>query len=109
MNDNIYTIITQGISVEKSGAGDGVVWIDASTGRFMLGGPADVELDLICTRPAKDLSQATARGQHMGRPGGATLKELGRSYDVSKATTSAFGRRGLLAAFTSGPETCADG
>jgi hypothetical protein len=65
MNDNIYTIITQGISVEKSGAGDGVVWIDASTGRFMLGGPADVELDLICTRPAKDLSDAEGAGAQL--------------------------------------------
>jgi len=34
----------------------------------VLGGPADVERDLIRARPAEDRSRATARGQHMGRP-----------------------------------------
>jgi len=84
-------------------------WADTgtSTGRLMLavlGGLADVERDLIRTRTAEGRSWATARGQHMGRPPaltpqqqaearqrraeGATLKELARSYDVSKATIS---------------------
>jgi DNA invertase Pin-like site-specific DNA recombinase len=84
-------------------------WADTgtSTGRLMLavlGGLADVERDLIRTRTAEGRSRATARGQHMGRPPaltpqqqdearqrraeGATLKELARSYDVSKATIS---------------------
>jgi hypothetical protein len=45
----------------------------------------------------------------MGHPKGATLKELGRSYDVSEAPISAFGRRGLTgAAFASGLEVRAD-
>ncbi len=84
-------------------------WADTgtSTGRLMLavlGGLADVERDLICTRTAEGRIRATARGQHMGRPpaltpqqqaearqrraAGATLKELARSYDVSAATIS---------------------
>jgi DNA invertase Pin-like site-specific DNA recombinase len=84
-------------------------WADTgtSTGRLMLavlGGLADVERDLIRTRTAEGRSRATARGQHMGRPPaltsqqqaearqrraeGATLKELARSYGVSKATIS---------------------
>jgi DNA invertase Pin-like site-specific DNA recombinase len=74
------------------------------TGRLMiavLGGPADVERDLIRTRTAEGRSRAIARGQHMGRPPkltdaqqaearrraeGAMLKELAESYDVGLAT-----------------------
>src|SRR3954470_4640987 len=78
-----------------------------STGRLMmavLGGLADVERDLIRTRTAEGRSRAKARGKHMGRPPsltpaqqkeaakrraqGATLDELARSYNVSRATIS---------------------
>jgi DNA invertase Pin-like site-specific DNA recombinase len=84
-------------------------WADStsSTGRLMLavlGGLADVERDLIRTRTAEGRSRAKARGKHMGRPPsltpaqqkeavrrraqGATLDELARSYNVSRATIS---------------------
>jgi DNA invertase Pin-like site-specific DNA recombinase len=84
-------------------------WADTgtSTGRLMLavlGGLADVERDLIRTRTAEGRSRAKARGKHMGRPPsltpeqqkeatrrraqGATLEELARSYNVSRATIS---------------------
>ena len=84
-------------------------WADSttSTGRLMLavlGGLADVERDMIRTRTAEGRSRAKGRGQHMGRPpvltpqqaaearqrreDGATLAELARSYNVSKATIS---------------------
>jgi len=84
-------------------------WADTGTrtGRLMLavlGGLADVERDLIRTRTAEGRSRAKALGQHMGRPPkltetqkadarrrraeGATLKELARSYDVSRSTIS---------------------
>jgi DNA invertase Pin-like site-specific DNA recombinase len=85
-------------------------WADSgtSTGRLMLavlGGLADVERDLIRTRTAEGRNRAKARGQHMGRPPslktpaqqkeairrraqGATLDELARSYNVSRATIS---------------------
>jgi DNA invertase Pin-like site-specific DNA recombinase len=84
-------------------------WADTatSTGRLMiavLGGLADVERDLIRTRTAEGRSRAEARGKHMGRPPsltpeqkkeairrrmqGATLEELARSYNVSRATIS---------------------
>jgi len=48
-------------------------WADTgtSTGRLMnavLGGLADVERDLIRTRPAEGRSRAKAQGQQMGRP-----------------------------------------
>ena len=48
-------------------------WADTSTstGRLMiavLGGLADVERDLICTRTAEGRARAQARGQRMGRP-----------------------------------------
>ncbi len=81
-----------------------------STGRLMvavLGGLADVERDLIRTRTAEGRNRAEARGQHMGRPPkltpqqqkearrrraeGATLKELGKSYNVGRATISRLG------------------
>ena len=70
----------------------------------VLGGLADVERDLIRTRTAEGRSRAKARGKHMGRPHsltpaqrkeairrraqGATLDELARSYNVSRATIS---------------------
>src|SRR6516164_11708892 len=84
-------------------------WADTgtSTGRLMLamlGGLADVERDLIRTRMAEGRSRAKAQGKHMGRPPsltpaqqkeaisrrarGATLDELARSYNVSRATIS---------------------
>jgi DNA invertase Pin-like site-specific DNA recombinase len=82
-------------------------WADTatSTGRLMiavLGGLADVERDLICTRTAEGRARAKARGAHMGRPSaltpaqqaearqrraeGATLKELAQSYNVGITT-----------------------
>jgi DNA invertase Pin-like site-specific DNA recombinase len=84
-------------------------WADgaSSTGRLMLavlGGLADVERDLIRTRTAEGRSRAKAQGKHIGRPPsltpaqrkeaikrraqGATLDELARSYNVSRATIS---------------------
>src|SRR5438270_2362522 len=84
-------------------------WADTgtSTGRLMLavlGGLADVERDLIRTRTAEGRSRAKAQGKAMGRPpsltpaqqkeairrraAGATLQELARSYNVSRATIS---------------------
>jgi DNA invertase Pin-like site-specific DNA recombinase len=84
-------------------------WADTATptGRLMLavlGGLADVERDLIRTRTAEGRTRAMKRGQHMGRPSaltpqqqtearqrradGATLAELAKSYNVSKATVS---------------------
>jgi len=63
-----------------------------------------VERDLIRTRTAEGRSRAEAQGTHMGRPPsltpaqqkeasrrraqGATLQELARSYNVSRATIS---------------------
>ena len=87
-------------------------WADTatSTGRLMLavlGGLADVERDLIRTRTAEGRSRAKAHGTHMGRrpsltpaqaaearrrrAEGATLADLARSYNVSKATISRLG------------------
>src|SRR6201997_421174 len=84
-------------------------WADAgsSTGRLMLavlGGLADAERDLIRPRTAEGRSRAKAQGKHIGRPPsltpaqqkeaikrraqGATLDELARSYNVSRATIS---------------------
>jgi DNA invertase Pin-like site-specific DNA recombinase len=89
-------------------------WADSSssTGRLMLavlGGLADVERDLIRTRTAEGRSRATAQGKAMGRPPsltpsqqkeatrrraqGATLEELARGYNVSRATISRLGAR----------------
>ena len=71
--------------------------------RAVLGGFADVERDLIRTRTAEGRSRAEAQGKRMGRPfpdpaqqkeaikrraQGATLDELARSYNVSRATIS---------------------
>ena len=66
-----------------------------------LGGLADVERDLIRTRTAEGWSRTKAQGKHMGHPTylpaqqaigrraqGATLDELARSYNVSRATIS---------------------
>jgi DNA invertase Pin-like site-specific DNA recombinase len=87
-------------------------WADTGTraGRLMLavlGNLADVERDLIRTRTAEGRSRAKAQGKHMGRPPsltpeqkkeairrraqGATLEELARSYNVSRATISRLG------------------
>jgi DNA invertase Pin-like site-specific DNA recombinase len=84
-------------------------WADTgtSTGRLMLavlGVLADLERDLIRTRSAEGRSRAKAQGKHMGRPPsltpaqqkeasrrraqGATLQELAKSYNVSRATIS---------------------
>ena len=84
-------------------------WADTATrtGRLMievLDGLANVERDLIRTRTAEGRSRAKAQGKHMGRPPsltpsqkkeairrraqGATLDELARSYNVSRATIS---------------------
>ena len=82
-------------------------WAGTSTGRLMLavlGGLADVKRDLIRTRTAEGRSRAKAQGKHMGRPPsltpaqqkeaarrraqGATLQELAKSYNVSRATIS---------------------
>ena len=84
-------------------------WADTgtSTGCLMLavlGGLADVERDLIRTRTAEGRSRAKAQGKHMERPPsltpaqqkeairrrarGATLQELAKSYNVSRATIS---------------------
>jgi DNA invertase Pin-like site-specific DNA recombinase len=84
-------------------------WADTGsrTGRLMLavlGGLADVERDLIRTRTAEGRNRAKLKGKHMGRPPsltpeqqkeatrrraeGATLDELARSYNVSRATIS---------------------
>jgi DNA invertase Pin-like site-specific DNA recombinase len=71
----------------------------------VLGGLADVERDLIRTRTAEGRSRAKAQGKHIGAPSliltpaqqkeairrraqGATLQELARSYNVSRATIS---------------------
>jgi DNA invertase Pin-like site-specific DNA recombinase len=78
-----------------------------STRRLMLavlGGLADVERDLIRTRTAEGSSRAKAQGEAHGptpfpqpaqqkeaisrRAQGATLEELARSYNVSRATIS---------------------
>ena len=87
----------------------GNTWADTTTshGRLMLtvlGGLADVERDLIHARTAEGRNRAKAQGKHMGRPlsltpaqqkeatrrraQGATLGELARSYNVSRATIS---------------------
>ena len=74
----------------------------------VLGGLADVGRDPIRTRTAEGRSRAKAQGKHMGRPPslitpsqkkeairrrarGATLDELARSYNVSRATISRLG------------------
>ena len=84
-------------------------WADTTTshGRLMLtvlAGLAEFERDLIRARTGEGRARAVARGQRMGRPPkltphqqkeaikrreqGETLAEIGRSYDVSPATSS---------------------
>jgi len=88
-------------------------WADTGTGtgRLMLavlGGPADVERDLIRTCTGEGRSRTQKSGQHMGRPAkltnvheaearwrraeGATLAELALSYHVGKSTISRLAR-----------------
>ena len=88
----------------------GDAWADTTTahGRLMLtvlGGLAEFERELIRTRTGEGRARAVARGQRMGRPpklaphqrreaikrrdrGGASLTDIGRSYNVSGATIS---------------------
>ena len=70
----------------------------------LLGGLADVDRNLMRTRTAEGRSRAKAQGKAMGRPPsltlaqqkeairrraqGATLQELAKSYNVSRATIS---------------------
>jgi DNA invertase Pin-like site-specific DNA recombinase len=70
----------------------------------VLGGLADVERDLISTRTTEGRNRAKLKGKHMGRlhtltppqqkeaikprAQGATLDELARSYNVSRARIS---------------------
>ena len=100
-------------------------WADTgtSTGRLMLavlGGLADVERDLICTRTAEGRArQGPRKGRGPSpfpppsqkkeairrRAQGATLDELARSYNVSRATISRSPRdarrqRGIIGAST---------
>jgi DNA invertase Pin-like site-specific DNA recombinase len=104
---DLFSIVKQ--IVDKGGQFRSLAepWADTATrtGRLMisvLGGLADVERDLICTRTAEGRSRAKAQGQRMGRPPalspaqqkeattrraqGATLHELARSYDVGIST-----------------------
>ena len=82
-------------------ANDAIGWIAGVLGFY---NSTDVERDLIRTRTAEGRSRAKARGKHMGRPPsltpeqkkdairrlaqGATLDELARSCNVSRATIS---------------------
>ena len=111
---DLFSIVKQ--IVDKGGQFRSLAepWADTatSTGRLMLavlGGLADVERDLIRTRTAEGRSRATAQGKAMGRPPsltpsqqkeatrrraqGATLEELARGYNVSRATISRLGAR----------------
>jgi DNA invertase Pin-like site-specific DNA recombinase len=87
----------------------GDTWADTTTshGRLMLtvlGGLAEFERDLIRARTGEGRARAVARGQRMGRPpkltphqkreaikrrdtGNETLEDIGRSYNVSAATS----------------------
>ena len=106
---DLFAIVKQIVDAKGQFRSLAEPWADTatSTGRLMiavLGGLADVERDLIRTRTAEGRSRAKARGQHMGRPpkltpqqqkearrrraGGATLKELAKSYNVGQATIS---------------------
>jgi DNA invertase Pin-like site-specific DNA recombinase len=75
-------------------------WADTgtSTGRLMLavlGGPADVERDLIPARTAERRSRAKAQGKHMGRPPSLTpddARGVLRCRSWRTATTVAFPR-----------------
>ena len=106
---DLFAIVKQIVDAKAQFRSLAEPWADTgtSTGRLMLavlGGLADVERDLIRTRTAEGRSRAKARGKHMGRPPsltpaqqkeasrrraeGATLQELARSYNVSRATIS---------------------
>src|SRR6202048_3336906 len=106
---DLFAIVKQIVDADAQFRSLGEPWADTatSTGRLMLavlGGLADVERDLIRTRTAEGRSRAKAQGKHMGRPPsltpaqkkeairrraqGATLAELARSYNVSRATIS---------------------
>src|SRR5215469_17418540 len=106
---DLFAIVKQIVDAKGQFRSLAEPWADTSTstGRLMLavlGGLADVERDLIRTRTAEGRSRAKARGDHIGRPPaltpqqqaeackrrteGATLKELAKSYNVSRATIS---------------------
>ena len=106
---DLFAIVKQIVDAKAQFRSLAEPWADStsSTGRLMLavlGGLADVERDLIRTRTAEGRSRAKAQGKRMGRPPsltpaqqkeairrraqGATLKELARSYNVSRATIS---------------------
>jgi DNA invertase Pin-like site-specific DNA recombinase len=106
---DLFAIVKQIVDAKAQFCSLAEPWANTGTspGRLMiavLGGLADVERDLIHTRTAEGRSRAQKRGKHMGRPSrlteaqkaearrrrvqGATLAELARSYDVSKATIS---------------------
>ena len=108
-NFDLFGIVTRIVDTKAQFRSLAEPWADTgtSTGRLMLavlGGIADVERDLIRTRTAEGRSRAKAQGKHMGRPPslspaqkkeairrraqGATLEELARSYNVSRATIS---------------------
>jgi DNA invertase Pin-like site-specific DNA recombinase len=109
---DLFGIVKRIVDAKAQFRSLGEPWADTgtSTGRLMLavlGGLADVERDLIRTRTAEGRSRAKAQGRHMGRPPsltpsqkkeairrraqGATLEELARSYNVSRATISRLG------------------
>jgi DNA invertase Pin-like site-specific DNA recombinase len=106
---DLFAIVKQIVDAKAQFRSLAEPWADTgtSTGRLMLavlGGLADVERDLIRTRTAEGRSRAKAQGKHMGRPPsltpsqkkeasrrraqGATLQELAKSYNVSRATIS---------------------
>src|SRR6202007_1424754 len=106
---DLFAIVKQIVEAKAQFRSLAEPWADTgtSTGRLMLavlGGLADVERDLIRTRTAEGRSRAKAQGKAMGRPPsltpaqqkeatrrraeGATLDELARSYNVSRATIS---------------------
>ena len=106
---DLFTIVKEIVDAKAQFRSLAEPWADTgtSTGRLMiavLGGLADVERDLIRTRTAEGRSRAKAQGKHMGRPpsltpsqqkeasrrraAGATLQELAKSYNVSRATIS---------------------
>ena len=106
---DLFAIVKQIVDAKAQFRSLAEPWADTATGtgRLMiavLGGLADVECDLIRTRTAEGRERAKARGQHLGRPpkltaqqqeearrrraGGATLKELAKSYNVGRTTIS---------------------
>jgi DNA invertase Pin-like site-specific DNA recombinase len=104
---DLFAIVKQIVDAKAQFRSLAEPWADTGTrtGRLMiavLGGLADVERDLICTRTAEGRSRAQKRGQRMGRKPkltaaqqdeahrrraqGATLAELARSCGVGKST-----------------------